>query len=114
MVRFLLAEGAAVCHNVKTSWSTVGRNHPFSYYPHTANQVSDKFERFGLEILQHPPYSSDLSPCDFYILATRDVKKDIRGRRTVGDLHNLAGQKSPRCFPLKITNRKYYISVLCT
>ena len=42
--------------------------------PHTAILVRDKLKRFGWEILQHPPYSPNLSPCDF-----GDLKKDFRG-----------------------------------
>ena len=29
VVRFLVAEGAATLHKVKTPWNAVGRNHPF-------------------------------------------------------------------------------------
>ena len=45
---------------------------------HTTNLVRDKLQRFDWETLQHPPYSPDLSPCDFYVFG--DLKKDIRGR----------------------------------
>ena len=31
VVRFLVAEGAAKCHKVKTPWNSVGRNHPFAW-----------------------------------------------------------------------------------
>ena len=41
--------------------------------PHIANLVRDKFQRFGWETLQHPPYSPDLYPCDFHIFG--DLKK---------------------------------------
>ena len=51
--------------------------------PHTANLAGIKLKRFGWETLQHPPYSPDLSPCDFHIF--RDLKKDIRGRRFYSD-----------------------------
>ena len=51
--------------------------------PHTANLVRDKFQKFGWETLQHPPYSPDLSPCEFHIFG--DLKKDIRGRRFHSD-----------------------------
>ena len=51
--------------------------------PHTANLVRGKLERFGWETLQRPPYSPDLSPCDFHIFG--DLKKDIRGRRFHSD-----------------------------
>ena len=47
--------------------------------PHTVNLVRDKLERSGWETVQHPPYSPDLSPCDFHVFG--DLKKDIRGRR---------------------------------
>ena len=30
VVRFLVAEGAATRHKVKTPWNAVGRNHPFA------------------------------------------------------------------------------------
>ena len=30
VVRFLVAEGAPTRHKVKTTWNTVGRNHPFA------------------------------------------------------------------------------------
>ena len=45
--------------------------------PHTTN-LMNKLQRFGWETLQHPPYSPDLSPCDFHICG--NIKKDIRGR----------------------------------
>ena len=51
--------------------------------PRTANLVRDKLQRFGWETLQHPPYSLDLSPCDFQVFG--DLKKDIRGRRFHSD-----------------------------
>ena len=30
VVRFLMAEGVATRHKVKTPWNAVGRNHPFA------------------------------------------------------------------------------------
>ena len=46
--------------------------------PHTANLVRDKFERFGWELLQHPLYRPDLSPCDFHTFG--GLKKDFHER----------------------------------
>ena len=46
-------------------------------HPHTANLVRNKLQRFGWEILLHPLYSPELSPCDFHIFG--DLKKDICG-----------------------------------
>ena len=31
------------------------------------------------EVLQHPPYSPDLSPCDYHVFGT--LKKSLKGRR---------------------------------
>ena len=42
--------------------------------PHTANLARDKLQRFGWETLQHPPYSPDLSPCDFHIFRKPEEK----------------------------------------
>ncbi|XP_011865779.1 PREDICTED: histone-lysine N-methyltransferase SETMAR-like [Vollenhovia emeryi] len=39
--------------------------------------------QFRWEALTHPPYSPDLSPCDFHIFGA--LKKDIRGRRFASD-----------------------------
>ena len=51
--------------------------------PHATNPVRDKLQRFGWETLQHSPYSSYLSPCNFHIFG--DLEKDIRGRRFHSD-----------------------------
>ena len=51
--------------------------------PHTVNVARDKLQRFGWETVQHPPYSADISPCDFHIFGY--LKKDIRGRRFHSD-----------------------------
>ena len=45
--------------------------------PHIVNMLRDKLKRFGWETFQHPPYSPDLSPCDFHIFG--DLQKYIRG-----------------------------------
>ena len=76
VVCFMVAEGAAMLHKVKMPRNAVA-------HPHTANLVRDKLQRFDWETLQHPPYSSDLSPCDFHVFD--DLKKDIRGYRFQSD-----------------------------
>ena len=64
VVRFLVAEGAATSHKVKTPCNAVARN--ILLYDNarsrTDNLVRDKLQRFGWETLQHPQYSPDLSP----------------------------------------------------
>ena len=85
VVRFLVAEGAATRHKVKTPWNAVGRNHPIhdNVRPRTANLVRNKLQRFAWKTLQHPPYNPVLSPCDFHIFD--DLTKDIRGCRFHSD-----------------------------
>ena len=51
--------------------------------PHTANIFRAILQIFGWEMLQHPPYSPDLSPCDSHIFG--ELKKDIHGRRFHSD-----------------------------
>ncbi|KAJ4430699.1 hypothetical protein ANN_19290 [Periplaneta americana] len=46
---------------------------------HTAAAVKDLLRRWQWEILEHPPYSPDMSPCD-YDLFTK-VKEPLRGTR---------------------------------
>ena len=38
--------------------------------PHTANTITALSHKFKWEVLGHPPYSPDLSPCDYDILGT--------------------------------------------
>jgi histone-lysine N-methyltransferase SETMAR len=52
-------------------------------HPHTANSVRNTLQRFGWEVLQHPPYSPDLSLCDFHIFG--DLKRDIHGHQFFKD-----------------------------
>jgi histone-lysine N-methyltransferase SETMAR len=35
--------------------------------PHTASLTQRKLEQLGWKTLEHPPYSPDLSPCDFHV-----------------------------------------------
>jgi len=47
--------------------------------PHAAQAVADLFDRRGSEVLYHPPYSPDLSPCDFDLFPK--MKEPVRGIR---------------------------------
>lgn len=56
---------------------------------HTKREVVQLFnEEYDWEILQHPAYSPDLSPCDFFFFP--NVKNELRGRRfsTVEDVND--------------------------
>ena len=42
--------------------------HHDSASPHKATIVKHYLEELELQVLPHPPYSSDLAPCDFWLL----------------------------------------------
>jgi len=50
---------------------------------HNAFFTRDFFEKWGIEVLEHPPYSPDLAPCDYYLFPT--LKKALRGRQFTSD-----------------------------
>jgi len=45
--------------------------------PHIARTTRDTVDSLGWEILPHPPYSPDISPCDFHLF--RSMKHYFRG-----------------------------------
>ena len=47
--------------------------------PHRAACVTQLLNDWEWEVLGHPPYSPDLSPCDFHLFAA--LKEPIRGQR---------------------------------
>ncbi|KAI6647565.1 Transposase [Oopsacas minuta] len=46
---------------------------------HTARKTKDYIKQSGLELIDHPPYSPDLAPCDFWLFPT--IKRHLKGRR---------------------------------
>ena len=46
---------------------------------HTAHAVQSLLRRWGWEVLEHPPYSPDMSPCDFDLFPK--MKEPLRGQR---------------------------------
>ena len=74
VVRLLVAEGYATRHKYPGMLSDGIILLHDNERPHTANLMRDNLQGFGWETLQHPPYSPDLSPCDFNIFG--DLKKD--------------------------------------
>ena len=47
--------------------------------PHRKKEVLAAMEFWGRKVLAHPPYSPDLSPCDFFLFPR--VKESLRGVR---------------------------------
>jgi len=51
--------------------------------PHTAALTRKKLDQLGWETLEHPPYSPDLSPCDFHVFGP--LKEALGGQRFNSD-----------------------------
>ena len=46
---------------------------------HTAESSKEVLRKYNVTVLQHPPYSPDLAPCEFALFPR--IKKQLRGRR---------------------------------
>lgn len=51
--------------------------------PHTALLTREKIQKFGWELLDHPPYSPDLAPSDYHLFGP--LKNHLGGRRFACD-----------------------------
>lgn len=56
--------------------------------PHTAKVTKEKLFQFGWEILEHPPYSPDLSSTDYK--AFRSLQNFLNGKRYVTEEETVA------------------------
>lgn len=54
---------------------------------HRAAETQDTIRKLGFEILEHPAYSPDLAPCDFFLFPT--LKNVLRGKH-FDDVNELA------------------------
>ena len=85
MIRFLVAEGAATSHKVKTPRNDIGQNHLLhdNAHPHTANPVTESFRDLTGKHL------NVLFTAQIFPLVTStfldDLKKDILGLRFHSD-----------------------------
>jgi histone-lysine N-methyltransferase SETMAR len=51
--------------------------------PYAAHATRDTLRRFDWGVLDHLPYSPDLSPCDYHVIGP--LKKTLKGRRFNSD-----------------------------
>jgi histone-lysine N-methyltransferase SETMAR len=65
----LLRKGAVLLHDNASS--------------HTANQTREWLQKYGWEVLPHPPYSPDLAPSDFHLFGP--LKRHLAGKRFQSD-----------------------------
>lgn len=54
--------------------------------PHNSRMTKDKIKELGWKRLEHPPYSPDISPCDFFLFGY--VKSELKSIK-VSSLHDL-------------------------
>jgi histone-lysine N-methyltransferase SETMAR len=47
--------------------------------PHCHRGVQNLVQRWGWEVLAHPPYSPDLAPCDYWLFSC--VEEHLRGKQ---------------------------------
>ena len=45
---------------------------------HTAGRTKEFLRQSGLEMIENPPYSPDLAPCDFWLFP--NLKRHLKGR----------------------------------
>lgn len=57
---------------------------------HTSHKTKERLQGIGINTLQHPPYSPDISPCDYAVFGP--LKRMLRGQHfdTLQDLQNEA------------------------
>jgi histone-lysine N-methyltransferase SETMAR len=60
--------------------------------PHASGAVSEILEKYGWQVLPHPPYSPDMSPPDFDLFPK--LKKPLRGKcfRSIEEVSNEEAQ----------------------
>jgi len=66
----------------ETDWSQISRSDQRSYinaWPHASGAVSEILEKYGWQVLPHPPYGPDMSPPAFDLFPK--LKKPLRGKR---------------------------------
>ena len=51
--------------------------------PHVSQETQRTLNSFRWEVLEHPPYSPDMSPCDFHIFGP--LKRALQGKRFHSD-----------------------------
>ena len=55
---------------------------------HKAHQTMDVLQQLGFQCLDHPPYSPDLAPSDYFLFP--NLKKSLKGRRFLTDAEVIA------------------------
>jgi len=65
----------------ETDWSQISRSDQpphINARPHASGAVSEILEKYGWQVLPHPPYSPDMRPPAFDLFP--NLKKPLRGK----------------------------------
>ncbi|XP_055942641.1 histone-lysine N-methyltransferase SETMAR-like [Argiope bruennichi] len=97
---------------LRQKWLHFLRNVPIILHdnarPHVAQAVSDLFDQWRWEVLYHPPYSSDLIPCDFDLIPKRKESfRDIRFKTVpeiLAAIDHSNYQQNRRCYRSSATS----------
>ena len=66
---------------------------------HTAGRTKEFLRQSGLEMIEHPPYSPDLAPCDFWLFP--NLKRHLKGRRFESESELIAAfLEAVECIPV--------------
>ncbi|GBM74263.1 hypothetical protein AVEN_210022-1 [Araneus ventricosus] len=109
VIRFLVAKGVGVtldllCAAIKAKRSGLLSSGVVDLHdnarPHTATYTLNRLTEFGWAVLEHQPYSLDLSTCDFHNFGP--LKKALKGRRSYSD--NEVMDTIRNCFQSQLNN----------
>ena len=66
---------------------------------HTAGRIKEFLRQSGLEMIEHPPYSPELAPCDFWLFP--NLKRHLKGRRYESESELIAAfLEAVECIPV--------------
>jgi histone-lysine N-methyltransferase SETMAR len=65
-------------------WPTNFLFHQDNARPHVSRQTMEFFEKKGIKLFTHAPYSPDLAPCDFWLFP--NIKSELAGRKFTSDI----------------------------
>ncbi|UYV79201.1 hypothetical protein LAZ67_17001488 [Cordylochernes scorpioides] len=80
VIRFLNAEGiqtSQICQRMKNIYGVLFLHD--NARPHTSCKTVSTIIKLGFEVLEHPAYSPDLAPSDYFLFGL--LKKELKGKR---------------------------------
>ena len=69
--------------------------------PYVAMATKQKLKDFGCEVMQHPPYSPDISPSDFYLFRSLQNNLNLQRFNSTDEIKKVLNEffeKKPQSF----------------